>query len=83
MPDGLRARRVSISNAVDAVYERPELGWPVGEGRAAVLVGTGFPKSYPTGDPLAYPAQEARPALVTELRERIATPTARARRRRS
>jgi len=62
---------VSISNAVDAIYERPELGYSAGPGRSAVLVGTGFPKSYPTGDPDAYPAQEALPDLVAELRRRL------------
>jgi len=65
------APRASISNAVDAVYERPELDLDAGEGRAAVLVGTGFPKSYPTGDPDAYPSQDAMPELVAELRGRL------------
>lgn len=66
------APTASISNAVDAVYERPELGHPAGDGRSAVLVGTGFPKSYPTGDPEAYPDQSALPDLVAELRGRLA-----------
>jgi sarcosine oxidase subunit beta len=66
------APRASISNAVDAVYERPELGHAAGPGRAAVLVGTGFPKTYPTGDPDAYPSQDALPDLVAELRGRLA-----------
>ena len=66
------APRVSISNAVDAVYERPELGREAGADRAAVLVGTGFPKGYPTGDPDAYPVQDALPDLVAELRGRLA-----------
>ena len=65
------APRASISNAVDAVYERPELGRAAGGGRTAVLVGTGFPKSYPTGDPDAYPSQDALPELVAELRGRL------------
>ena len=60
------------ADAVDAVYERPELGRPAGTGHSAVLVGTGFPKSYPTGDPDAYPSQDALPNLVAELRERLA-----------
>ena len=73
VPDGARAPTASISNAVDAVYERPELGHRrPGTGRAAVLVGTGFPKSYPTGDPDAYPDQDALPDLVAELRGRLA-----------
>jgi sarcosine oxidase subunit beta len=63
---------LSISNAVDAVYERPELGRAAGPGRSAVLVGTGFPKSYPAGDPDAYPSQDALPELVAELRGRLA-----------
>jgi glycine/D-amino acid oxidase-like deaminating enzyme len=66
------APRVSISNAVDAVYERPELDRSAGLGRAAILVGTGFPKSYPTGNPDAYPEQAALPDLVDELRGRLA-----------
>ncbi len=66
------APRASISNAVDAIYERPELDRPAGPGRSAVLVGTGFPKSYPTGDPDAYPSQDAMPELVAELRGRLA-----------
>jgi sarcosine oxidase subunit beta len=66
------APRASISNAVDATYERPEIGRPAGEGRSAVLVGAGFPKSYPTGDPDAYPTQDALPDLVAELRGRLA-----------
>jgi sarcosine oxidase subunit beta len=67
-----RAPRASISNAVDAVYERPELTQDAGPGRSAVLVGTGFPKRYPAGDPDAYPDQAALPELVDELRERLA-----------
>jgi glycine/D-amino acid oxidase-like deaminating enzyme len=66
------APRSSISNAVDAVYERPEFAHEAGPGRTAVLVGTGFPKSYPTGDPDAYPSQDALPELVAELRGRLA-----------
>lgn len=66
------APRASISNAVDAVYERPELAVEAGAGRVAVLVGAGFPKSYPTGDPDAYPTQDALPDLVAELRGRLA-----------
>jgi glycine/D-amino acid oxidase-like deaminating enzyme len=67
-----RAPTASISNAVDAIYERPEFERDAGPGRTAVLVGTGFPKSYPTGDPDAYPDQDAIPALVDELRGRLA-----------
>src|SRR5206468_3925523 len=67
-----RAPRASISNAVDAVYERPELAHDAGSGRSAVLVGTGFPKRYPTGDPDAYPDQAALAELVDELRGRLA-----------
>jgi sarcosine oxidase subunit beta len=66
------APRASISNAVDAVYQHPELGRSVDPGRTAVLVGTGFPKEYPTGDPEQYPAQDALPELVAELRRRLA-----------
>jgi glycine/D-amino acid oxidase-like deaminating enzyme len=66
------APRASISNAVDAVYERPELAVAAGPGRSAVLVGTGFPKTYPVGDPEAYPTQDALPDLVAELRGRLA-----------
>jgi sarcosine oxidase subunit beta len=65
------ALTASISNAVDAVYERPEAGDAAGPGRAAVLVGAGFPKTYPAGDPRTYPSQEALPALDAELRERL------------
>lgn len=66
------APTVSISNSVDAVYEHPELGLAVAPGRMGVLVGTGFPKSYPAGDPERYPDQDALPDLVDELRRRLA-----------
>jgi sarcosine oxidase subunit beta len=65
------APRVSISNAVDSIYERPEIGRPAGKGRSAVLVGTGFPKAYPTGDPDTYPVQESIAQLDAELRGRL------------
>ncbi len=71
VPEG-DAPTASISNAVDAVYEHPELGRSVAPGQMAVLVGTGFPKAYPTGDPANYPGQDALPDLVTELRQRLA-----------
>ena len=66
------APTASISNAVDAVYEHPEIGRSVPAGQMAVLVGTGFPKAYPTGDPANYPAQDALADLVAELRHRLA-----------
>jgi glycine/D-amino acid oxidase-like deaminating enzyme len=66
------APRASISNSVDAVYEHPELGMPVAAGRMGVLVGTGFPKQYPVGDPDRYPDQDAQEDLVDELRRRLA-----------
>jgi len=37
-----------------------------------VLVGAGFPKKYPVGDPDAYPTQDALPELIAELRGRLA-----------
>jgi glycine/D-amino acid oxidase-like deaminating enzyme len=66
------APTVSISNAVDAVYEHPELGLTVKPGHMGVLVGTGFPKEYPVGDPERYPDQGAQADLVDELRRRLA-----------
>ena len=66
------APTASISNSVDAVYEHPELGLDVPAGHMGVLVGTGFPKEYPTGDPQRYPDQDALPELVNELRSRLA-----------
>jgi sarcosine oxidase, subunit beta len=66
------APRASISNSVDAVYEHPELGMEVAPGRMGVLVGTGFPKEYPIGDPERYPDQDAQEDLVGELRRRLA-----------
>ncbi len=66
------APTASISNSVDAVYEHPELGVAAGAGRTAVLVGTGFPKEYPRGDPAMYPEQDAKEDLVDELRRRLA-----------
>src|SRR4029077_9628042 len=46
-------------------------------GRAAVLLGRGFPKPYPPGDPQQYPNQRARPDLTEDLLAHIAirTPT--------
>jgi glycine/D-amino acid oxidase-like deaminating enzyme len=66
------APRASISNSVDAVYEHPEIGMPFAQGRMGVLVGTGFPKDYPIGDPERYPDQDAQADLVDELRRRLA-----------
>ena len=45
---------------------------PVAAGRMGVLVGTGFPKQYPIGDPERYPDQDAQADLVDELRRRLA-----------
>jgi len=74
------APRVPISNAIDAVYLRPELSGPVpGHGRAegradgrAVLLGRGFPKDYPPGDPSNYPEQVARRDLTDDLLRHVA-----------
>ena len=75
----MSAPRASISNAVDAVYERPELGGRAGPGRSAVLVGTGFPKTLPDGRPRRLPLA-GRPARP---RRRAARPPRRSASRRS
>jgi sarcosine oxidase subunit beta len=66
------APRVSISNAVDACYLRPELAHPAAVGERAVLLGRGFPKPYPRGDPSNYPDQVADPELTADLLAHIA-----------
>lgn len=63
---------VSISNAVDACYLRPDLRTPVRPDHRAVLLGRGFPKPYPPGDPTHYPEQVARPDMSDDLLAHIA-----------
>jgi sarcosine oxidase subunit beta len=63
---------VPISNSIDAVYLRPELSRHVPDGGRAVLLGRGFPKDYPIGDPSDYPAQVGRPELTEDLLRHVA-----------
>ena len=66
------APRSCVSNMVEATYMRPELEEKAGVGREVVLLGRGFPKPYPTGDPDRYPDGSLVHELSEDLRNLVA-----------